>query len=508
MPGLCFKHRPGSQEEKPPLFRPIRIYPSRNTMKAQLQTRWFKAAFVSSSLLLSFVPGIEAANADRVLTTAAAVRNLSATEAAQKHPVKLRGVVTFHDEALFSRFLQDETAGIYLLELTNMPALSPGQLVEVEGTTGPGEYAPVVQPTSVKVVGAGTMPAARPVTLEQLVSGRHDSQLVEFSGIVRSVRLEKESQFYLLDFAKGSERFTAYVKQLPVAQPQDLVESIVKVRGVCATMFNHQRQLFGIRLLVPQADGLVIEKPASATPYDLAEQKINSLLQFAPDGNSGGRVKVRGTVVHSEPGNALFILDGKAGLYCKSLQRDALQPGDQVEVLGFPAKGEYTPVLEDASYRKTGSGTAPTAARVDVNEILTGIHDCQLVELPARVVDRVERGLNQFLLLQAGDFTFQAYLPPKVTAAELAGLQNGSEVIATGICMIERGNKWQAGDKWRAAAFHLVLRSAQDITVVQKPVVANLPDGLGLAVVFGVVALAALAWVAVLKIKMRRSARA
>jgi len=478
-------------------------------MKEQQKATWNTSALSVAILLIAVARlDLAAESPDRTLITAAAVRSLSTTEAARHIPVKLQGVVTFRDESLFSRFVQDETAGIYLLELTNMPPLSPGHLVEVEGTTGPGEYAPVVQPTSVKVVGTGTMPAARPVTLEQLVSGRLDSQLVEFSGIVRSVRFEKESQYYLLDFAKGSERFTAFAKQLPVAQPQDLLESTVKVRGVCATMFNHQRQLFGIRLLVPQAEGLLIEKPAPTNPFDLPEQKINSLLQFAPDGNSGSRVKVRGTVVHHESGNALFIQDEKAGLYCQSVQRDALQPGDQVEVLGFPAKGEYTPVLEDAIYRKIGSGTAPAAARVDVNEILTGIHDCRLVELPARVVDRVERGLNQFLLLQAGDFTFQAYLPQKATDAELASLQNGSEVLATGICMIERGNKWQAGDKWRAAAFHLVLRSPQDVTVLQEPASVNLPEGLGLAVIFGLVALAALVWVAVLKMKLRRTARA
>ena len=478
-------------------------------MKSQARSSW--AGFPVVVALIYFGAarsGWAAESPARILTTVAAVRSLSAEEAERHHPVKLRGVVTFCDETLYSRFIQDETAGIYLQELTNMPALLPGQVVEVEGTTEPGEYAPVILPTSVKAVGAGKMPAAKPVTLEELVSGRHDSQLVEFSGIVRAVRFEKESQFYLLDFAKGSERFTAYVKQLPVAQAQELVESTVKVRGVCATMFNHQRQLFGIRLLVPKADGLVIEKPAPANPYDLPEQKINSLLQFAPEGNSDGRVKVRGTVVYSELGNSVFIQDEKAGLYCQSLQREVVQPGNQVEVLGFPAKGEYTPVLEDAVYRKVGTGTEPKAVRVDVNEILTGVHDCRLVQLQATVLDRVQRGLNQFLLLQAGDFTFQAYLPQKVNEADLAGLQNGSEVTATGICMIERGNKWQAGDKWRAASFHLVLRSPGDVVVTQNPPGVKMPDELRVAGVFGVVALAALAWVAVLKRKIRQQTRA
>ncbi|MEI9865832.1 MAG: hypothetical protein WDN00_15010 [Limisphaerales bacterium] len=43
------------------------------------------------------------------LTTAAAVRGLSVEQAQQQRRVHLRGVVTFFDENLYSRFLQDDT---------------------------------------------------------------------------------------------------------------------------------------------------------------------------------------------------------------------------------------------------------------------------------------------------------------------------------------------------------------------------------------------------------------
>ena len=478
-------------------------------MKAHKQTsRTVFTLMVGLVCLVTPRFGLTAENPDRILTTAAGVRSLSAPEAARGLPVKLRGVVTFYDETLYSRFVQDETAGIYLRELNNMPPLLPGQVVEVEGVTGPGEYAPVILPTSVKVVGEGKMPAAEPVSLDQLISGREDSQLVEFSGIVRAVHFEKDIQYFLIDFAMGGERFSVYAKQLPVAQASDLVDSTVKVCGVCSTMFNHQRQIFGIRLLVPQVANLVVEKPAPANPYDLPVQKINSLLQFAPGGTFDDRVKVTGTVVYGQPGSALFIQNETAGLYCQTLQRDVVQPGDQVEILGFPAKGEYTPILEDAIYRKVGTGTEPKADAVDVNEILTGVHDCRLVQLPARVLDRVQRGVNQFLLLQSSDLTFQAYLPQKIDNDQLAALQNGSEVMVTGICMIERGNHWQAGEKWRAASFHLLLRSPKDVVVLQNPAGWTLPDDTWAMGAFGVVALGALSWVAVLKRKVRQQTKA
>ena len=246
-------------------------------------------------------PGAAQAAPDQVLRFADQVRRLTPEQAEQHLEVRLKAVVTFYDEGLYSRFVQDETAGIYLNEMTNGPALVPGQLVEIEGQTGAGEYAPIVIPRSVKVLGEGSMPPAKPVSLEQLVSGREDSQFVEVVGTVRSVRFEEESQNFLIDLALGGERFTAYSRQLPVTNAEELVESVVKVRGVCSTLFNRLRQLFGFRLLVPRETDLVIEKPASANPFAVPTQGISSLLQFTaqgtfrPSGKSGRHRRLPGT---------------------------------------------------------------------------------------------------------------------------------------------------------------------------------------------------------------------
>lgn len=442
-----------------------------------------------------------------VLTDANSIRCLSATEAARNLPVKIRGVVTFSDEILFSRFVQDETAGIYFGELTNLPPLVAGQLIEIEGVTGAGEYVSVILPKSVTVIGEAKLPSKAAVSLEQLVSGQQDSQWVEFSGLVRAVRFEKESGYHQIDFVKGGERFTAFSKQLPTGDAQALVDSSVKVRGVCSTMFNHQRQILGIRVLVPSAECLTIEKPSRPDPFAMAANPIGTLLQFTPGGSFDSRVKVAGTVIHHKPGIAVFIQDDKSGLFCQTLQRDILQPGDRVEVLGFPAKGEYTPMLEDAVVRKVGTAAEPPAELVDINKILTGVHDSRLVQLPAKVLDSVQRGVNRFLLLQSGDFTFQAFLPQQINGEEMAAVKSGAEVLVTGVCLIERGNNWQAGAKWRAASFHLLLRSAKDVTVINSPVAVSAPDGVATAVAFGLAALAALIWVVVLKRKIRHLAK-
>ncbi len=187
------------------------------------------------------------------LLTAAQVRSLSPQQAAQALPVRLKGVMTFCEEGLNSRFVQDDTAGIYFRALnTNMPALTAGQRVEIEGVTSPGEYAPVIIPGSIKVIGEANLPDAKPVTGQQLVSGQEDSQFVQVRGIVRSVSFDQATRQYWIDVVTDGERFSAYARQIPTKQPEELVDSVVKVQGVCVTLFNHQRQLFGIRLLTPR----------------------------------------------------------------------------------------------------------------------------------------------------------------------------------------------------------------------------------------------------------------
>lgn len=402
------------------------------------------------------------------LLTAAQVRSLTPQQASAHLPVRLKAVVTYWE--VYSRFVQDETAGIYLLENTNLPAVKPGQMVEVEGVTSPGEYAPMIIPGSVKVVGDGNLPAAKPATVEELLTGQEDSQFVELGGIVRTVRVSGDGKQCELDVLSSGERFTVRSRLLPAAEMQVLVDSTIKVRGVCSTLFNRQRQIFGFRLLAALPTNVVLEQPAPANPFEVASQSIGSLLQFKARGSFGHRVKLTGTVVYHEPGSALFIQGEKEGVYCQTRERTPLKSGERVEVLGFPAKGEYTPVLQDAIYRKIGEGVAPVPTKLDLDEVLAGTNDCQLIQISANLLERTERGRERFLVLESKGFIFNAYLGQDIVSGSgFAPMQNGSEVSVTGICLIERGANWRAGEGWRAKSFRLLLRSPADVVVQTAP---------------------------------------
>ena len=453
-----------------------------------------------SQCLLAFIllwQRLETPAGGEELTTAAAVRGLTVKQAQQPMRVHLRGVVTFFDEGLYKRFIQDDTAGIYLQASTNTPPLIPGQVVDVEGVSSPGEYAPIVVPEKVRVVGHAALPVPTSVTYEQIASGQEDSQFVEVTGVVRSVESLENSQYHLIEIAIGGGRLSVYARELPVKQAGELLDSTVRVRGVCTTQFNHQRQLFAIRLMVPRPEDFVIEISAPENPFAIAARPIGSLLQFAPQEAFGHPVKVAGMVIYFEPGARLFLQEGENGVEVQTKQHDALRLGDRAEALGFVSQGTYTPVLHDAVYRKISSGQPVQPSQVTVNDALTGNYDCRLIQITARLLDRALHGSERYLILQDGDFIFHAYLKQSEGSDAFVGLENGSRVAVTGVCQIDPG-EWMAGDTWRAKGFSIELRSADDVVLLKSPPWWTLRKVFWMAGALGLAALAAFGWVAVL----------
>ncbi|HWF19312.1 MAG TPA: ATP-binding protein [Verrucomicrobiae bacterium] len=434
------------------------------------------------------------------LHTVAAIRDLTFEQTQQKIPVRLKGVATFFDERLYSHFIQDDTAGIYLQFPTNVgpPALNPGQLVEVTGVCSPGEYAPVVVVDRIEAVGQAPLPAPKIVTYEELASGVEDSQYIQFTGIVRSAKLQDDSQYNLVEIAAGGGRLLVYAKNLPVKKPEELVDSTVRVRGVCSTKFNHKRQLFAIRVMVPRPDDLEIMLIPPTDPFEIPARPIGSLLQFAPQESYGHRVKVQGTVIYYMPGESIFLQDGEQGVEIQTEERNPLQLGDRVEVLGFVSQGEYTPLLQNATYRKISPGNPPMPAVLTADEALKGNHDCRLIQIAAKLLDRTQHGAERSLILQADNVIFYAYLRQAEGEKTFANLQNGSSVLVTGVCQIDPG-EWAAGEAWRAKGFKIQMRSAADVLLVKAPPWWTVKKVVWMAGALGFAMLAAFAWVGVLR---------
>jgi PAS domain S-box-containing protein len=424
-----------------------------------------------------------------LLTRVEQIRNLSNDEANLGYPILVRAVVTYFNPAENDLFIQDPTAGIWVNIGTAKPPLQPGQLVEVEGISGAPDFAPQIDKPKIRILGQGALPEARQVTYGRMASSQEDSQWVEIEGIVRNVT--KGDVGLTLDLSAEGGRLSVKIPDFASAVPGFLVDAKVRIQGVCGAAFNSKNQITGVFLYSPSLNQLRIVEPAPSNAFLAPRRPVASLLRFTPQGASGHRVKVRGVVTFQQPGSALFIKEENDGLQVRTLATTSIRTGDLVEVVGFPAVGEYSAVLRDAVFRRIGAGPTPVPVAVTAGQALDGSHDADFVRIQARLLDATP-GPNT-LNMESGNILFLAQVEDPVPAKSLEALVPGSLLQLTGICIL------QADEDHNPRSFRILVRSMNDVAVIQPPPWGDIKRMLRIIAMLAAVALATTLWAFLLK---------
>lgn len=418
--------------------------------------------------VLILVPNGSAA--EPVLTNAAQVRALSPDQAERHLPARLTGVVISEAEAEGGGLVVlDDTAGIYVSgQFQALKQLQRGDSVTIEGVTDPGEFAPILVLKNFRQIGHRPLPAPRRATYEEMISGSLDAQWVEVSGVVRRSEIANTgSRRWQLDLATGGGRLA--VEVATTNSPEPLVDAEVRLRGICFYQVNRNRQLIQPELFVPYETLVQVESPAPPEPFSAPVCPIGSLMQFSPNGTYGHRRHLHGVVTACQPGRQLWIQDHGGGIRTLIRQTNSLALGDEVDVLGFPIRGGYSPILADAVYRRTGAGPAPDPISLrDPTGAL--FKDACLVQLNATLLE-IEPSFDGCLLkLTESGESFTALLAPTGTALTTPGSwQVGSRVRLTGICsvVVDTYNSPVSGVT-RPMSFQILLRSSDDVTILQR----------------------------------------
>ena len=465
--------------------RPRRIIPRFAACRAHL------VIGISTLLFTPLLFGDQPAVPGKVpeLTQAAQIRQLSASEIEKAYPVHLRGVVTYYDSVAPNLFVQDSTAGIWVDVAGAANPPKAGQRIDLEGVVGPG-FTPIVTKAHWTVLGSGTMPRPRPVAFSDLTTGAEDSQWVEIKGIVRSFVLEAAGSVLVLDVSTAGGVIKVRIPDYHASFPTELIDANVRFRGVCGTAFNRQKQLVSVHLFVPDLRDLVVVDPALSDPFSMATSPLGSLATFAAKGINVHRVKLQGVVTAQLPGHGLFIKDATGGLYVQTQDGGVVPPGTEVEAVGFPALGEYTPVLRNARFRPTGRHQVLTPFRITPKEAFFGSYDAQLVEIDGVVqADRPDNAGGHILVIESGNQAFHALIDYARIQSPWPNLLAGTKIRLTGICSV------RADENGNASEFRIILRSPQDIMVLARPPWLNASRALSLLGLLVAVILGALVWV-------------
>ena len=422
------------------------------------------------------------------------VRALSREEAARRLPVRVRGVVTwrgFRDQMT----VQDETGGSWVLiaearqrgiwttDEATLKAIRVGHLLEIEGITEPGAYAPGILPQTLRIVREGVLPRARPMDPARFFSGAEANLRVEVRGVVQGYQPAEHGWTLHLDSNPG--HFTVEFPNTALPDPEPLVDAEVRVTGVAVTRVNTRGEITMPRVYSSRPEELVVETPATP-PFSARLMPLDRLLPFRPEPVGPHRLRVIGNVTFVLPGKFMYLQEGNGAVRVETHSTQEFHIGDRVEAAGFVDMARAVGTLTGAKVRRIGTGTVPPAVAVTPEEIIalnnaaldTG-HMSEPHDYDGHLV-RFRASLTAFqaatdarqpwrrLLLNRDGVIFSAILlegDPKA----LDALLPGSELEVTGIVQLEYAPVDEPRVSLRPNRLDVILRSATDVRVVRAP---------------------------------------
>lgn len=429
----------------------------------------------------------------------------------------MQGVVTYYDPLLFNLFFQDATAGIFVLVAPDINTnIAAGDEIELAGVSDKGDYAPIVKASAIRVLGRGPLPLPRRASIDQLFTGSDDSQWVEVTGVVRSTAT-LDGRHYL-NIAMNGQRIMTYVENFEESRAAKLINTTVRLRGVCYSRYNMKRQLRVPWLAVSSMENITVVQPAPLQPREIS---ISNLAQFNSSGVYGNFVNVSGIVTLQKPDGTLFIENDGCGLSVQVAQSVPLDPGDHVIVSGYSALGQYVPILEDATVHVVGHGLVPPPIPTDLETLLDTPenYDGVLVKLKASLMNFVVSHGRQTLVLQSSNSIFTATFESAAAVQGFNSLKPGSKLELTGVFAAQSPEKWVPGfAQSREVAtssapylppdsIQILLRSYADVSVIQQPPWWTLSRLLWTIAIMTLILLAGMVWVLVLGRRVRRQTR-
>jgi signal transduction histidine kinase len=407
------------------------------------------------------VAAISQANATNALPLCLAeeVRDMSLEEAAKHLPVSLRGIVTWSHKDTTFVYVLDDSGGVKVQNPTwdNPGTRKPGTIVTLTGVTDAGSFVPVVTNAMMRRAGWFNIDGPKPVTLEQALTGVEEGNWVEMQGFVRKIKYTRGLTRF--DLSTSSGDFRAYA---PASQPFDWVKgSIISLDGVCSAFANKRHQLTGIQLWVPDTKYIEVEDPAPDDLFSAPLRPLATLRRFNMESTLNQRVHTSGIVVLDEPSNRLCIQDGVDSLEALSMQTNAVQPGDRVEVVGFPGEQGQKFVFREAEYRSISRGPEPMPIPLSYSNSTDPNLDGLLVKAEGTLLNKLQKNGETRLLVQAKSFIFEASLNSSAGNENL-DLPLASRIAVTGVYEMQNDEYGQP------RSFLLYLRSGNDVQLLKQ----------------------------------------
>lgn len=443
---------------------------------------------VAAALLLGLVPCPSSAQVSPatplpLITTIEGIRALSQDEGARGLPVRVRGIVTHFDErAATGLIVHDGRFGQYVLNPPDQskvpvwPSLARGDSIEIEGRTVRGGFAPNIEPAAIRRLGHGPLPAPEPVSFASMLTGRHDCDYVEITGVVQRAWRSPDPNMNTLfaDVAVEDGVLRATFWDHAPGDVERFIDARVRLRGNVGTLFGRTEQLRGVSLFVGRTTDLVLLE-AAPDPFEMPARSIRSIYNYSAQGEVNRRIRIHGVVTAHVAGRAvevndfsstatfryvhhvLYVHDGSGGARIETEQAQRVRPGMVVDIAGFPAVTPGNPILTNAIFKVKGEAPLPAPVAVDAANVLTPDNDASVVRMEGQLLSTLASSTERVLVLKVGETVFPASLDLGSAPESFGWIRPGSVVAVTGVYAYQWGS---------SPSFGLVLRSVEDVVLV------------------------------------------
>jgi len=241
-----------------------------------------------------------------------------------------RGVVTFNDHVLGNDYIFVQANAAAVLVALENPSLKHqlkvGCAVDLGGALAPGRFLPVLTPLVVKQLGDHPMPL--PIIQPLGSPAIHEGRWSELEGVVHTVN---SNRTLLLVGEEGPAH--VWIGNMESNQLAHCVDARLRVRGVLLPGL-----LASPALLVPSTRFVDVVEPPPSDPFTIPLRSVAEVLA-AKLASAPHRVRLAGEVTF-RGAQGFFLQDASGGIRVRTPGPLAVQVGQAVEVLAFPAMND------------------------------------------------------------------------------------------------------------------------------------------------------------------------
>jgi signal transduction histidine kinase len=451
------------------------------------QTAVLGKLFIASARNLTFMePTSGQVEPMAPITSVAQIQGLPIERARQALPVRIRGTVTGGMNTSQERWMsfQDDTRGIFVrLNAISNAAPAFGELWEVAGHSGAGDFAPIVVADQVTRLGEGLLPLPVHPTWTELLNGSRDVQWAELTGLVTEVH----SNTISLQMSEG--RLDVELEGSFESELEPFQKAVVRIRGVLYAVWDRATREVRVGRVMMRNSDLSVDVPAPTDPFDAVLRSPRELLLFDAQASAFRPVKVRGQIVYADA-TQLFLEAEGTGLRLLPSGKVDVRPGELVEAVGYPDIGRAALLLREALLKKTGAAPLRPPRNLDEAGLDQSNPNSTRVRVEGKLLGwHAEQGALVFEL-QAGTRLILARLA--TTESSPLSLRAGSRLALVGV-FVGRSYDRQIPNADKQS-FALLLNSLADITVVTQPPWWTLPRLLALLGVLSVILIFTVVW--------------